>query len=46
MTLWVARLIRNQSVLSSNAIKGSGCFLEQETLIVWYWLVPRTSSTI
>ena len=29
---WVASLTRNWSVLSSNPIKGSRCFTEQETL--------------
>ena len=32
MAQWVARLTRNVEVVGSSAIKGTRCFLEQETL--------------
>ena len=37
---WEPHLISYPSFVSSSTIKGSPCFLDQETLIVYYWLVP------
>ena len=43
--MWVARLTRNVEVVGSRPIKGPACFLQQETLPL-YWLVPGTDSSV